>query len=121
MENVLWLPLLKGIPQGSSVGPFIFNVFFINDIFYAIETCDLTNYVDDNTLNHIASTIETVISALRTDTKAAIDWFINKYMQANPLKFQFKFLKHFRYKDDVPDSIEIESNTITCQSDVKPL
>ncbi len=42
-------------------------------------------------------------------------------MQANPSKFQFMFLKHFRCKVDVPDSIEIDSSTITRQSDIKLL
>ncbi len=49
-----WMLLLKGISQCSSLGPFIFNVI-MNDIFYFIEICDLTNYADDNTLHHIAS------------------------------------------------------------------
>ncbi len=80
------------------LGPFIFNDF-INNTFYFIETCDLTNYADDNTLHHIASNIEAVLSALRTDTKAEFDWFINNEIQENPSKFQFVFLKHFRYKD----------------------
>ncbi len=83
----------------------------MNDIFHFIETCDLTNYADDNTLHHIASTIEAVLSALRTDTKTAIDWFINNFMQANRSKFQFMFLKHFRCKVDVSHSIEIDSKT----------
>ncbi len=60
--------ILKGISHSSSLGPFIFNAF-MNDIFYFIETCDLTNYVDDNTLHHITSTIEAVRSALRKYTK----------------------------------------------------
>ncbi len=90
-ERSSWLPLLKSIPQGSSLGSFIFNVF-MNDIFYSIETCDLTNYADDNTLHHIASTIEVVLSA----TKAAIDWFINTYMQANPSKFQIHVSRAFQ-------------------------
>ncbi len=34
----------------------------MNDIFYFIEICDLANYADDNILDHIASTIETVLS-----------------------------------------------------------
>ncbi len=90
----------------------------MNNIFYFIETCDLRNYADDNTLHHIASTIEAVLSALRTNH--AIDSFINIYMQANPSKFQFMFLKHFRCKEDVADSIEINSITVTRQNDFKP-
>ncbi len=37
----------------------LFNIF-MNDIFYFIEICNLANYSDDNTLDHIACTIETV-------------------------------------------------------------
>ncbi len=59
-----WKSLLKGIPQGSFLGSFLFNVF-MNDIFYFIEICDLANFADDNTLDHIASTIETVLSAIQ--------------------------------------------------------
>ncbi len=81
----------------------------MNDIFYFIETWDLTNYTYDNNLHHIASTIETVLSALRTDTKAGIDWFINNCMQANSSKSQFMFLKHLRCNEDVADPIEIDS------------
>ncbi len=69
-------------------------------------------------MHHRAIIIEAALSALRTDTKAAIDWFINNYMQANPSKFQLMFLKHFRCKADVPDSIEIDSITITRQNDI---
>ncbi len=33
---------------------------FINDIFYFLEICDLANYAGDNTLDYIASIIETL-------------------------------------------------------------
>ncbi len=63
----------------------------MNDLFYFIETSNLTNYADDNTLDMISSTIEIVLSALRTDTEHAINWFIECFMHVNPPKFQFIF------------------------------
>ena len=43
-----WQNLRKGVPQGSILGPIIFNIF-MNDIFYFIKCCELDNYADDNT------------------------------------------------------------------------
>ncbi len=68
----------------------------MNDIFYFIEICDLANYADDNTFDHIASTIEAVLSALQKVTT-------ENYMQANPTKFQFMFMKKNTSKEISPE------------------
>ena len=44
-----WSKIRCGIPQGSILGPLLFNVF-INDIFMIIEQSDICNFADDNTL-----------------------------------------------------------------------
>ncbi len=119
-EKSTWMPLLKGVPQGSCLGPLLFNIF-MNDIFYFINHCDLINYADDNTLSAVSNTIEMVLSALRTDAESAIKWFLSNFMQVNPSKFQFMFIRPVSCRYETPDFIEINDTKIHCENEVKLL
>ena len=103
-----WKSLVKGVPQGSILGPLLFNVF-MNDLFYFIERCNLYNYADDNSLSKAARTLVKVIQDLKYDSKITIQWMSDNGMQANPSKFQFMLISSTELGEV---EIEIDENTI---------
>jgi ribonuclease P/MRP protein subunit RPP40 len=77
-----WLELIKGVPQGSVLGPLLFNIF-LNDLFWILETADVCNFTDDTTLYACDMCMETVLTQLEHDSLLAIEWFEANLMKLN--------------------------------------
>ena len=86
-----WSDVKRGVPQGSILGPLFFNVF-INDLFMFIESCEICNFADDNTLYSSGIELSSILENLKHDMKTILKWFRINSLKANPGKFQFMIL-----------------------------
>ena len=80
-----WIELLTGVPQGSVLGPLLFNIY-LNDLFWVNRNTDACNFADDTTIYSCDHDLETVIRNLEHDSLLAMEWFECNNMKLNPDK-----------------------------------
>ena len=74
--------IITGIPQGSLLGPLLFNLH-ICDLFFGIGDLDLTSYVDNNTPYTFSSELNVALKKLRNYTIKIFEWFHNNRLKSN--------------------------------------
>ena len=87
-EYSSWEEIMFGVPQGSILGPLLFNMFLC-DLFLIMENIDIASYADDNTPYTIGNSIEKVIQKLENPAQTLFQWFRDNQMKASPDKFHF--------------------------------
>ena len=80
-----WKEVKLGIPQGSVLGPLLFNVF-INDVFFLLNEIEICNYTDDTAIYCPHQELQEVTITLENDTARLSTWFAGNFMKLNEEK-----------------------------------
>ena len=96
------------IPQGSILGPLMFNVYINNIFLFPDNTC-LYNYVDDTTLYSNGENHNTNRDILNRNFLSLEKWFYDNYMALNPGKCCYMSFSSNLDKSGLEDSSEIPS------------
>ena len=100
-----WSEILYGVPQGSILGPLLFNIFTC-DMFYFVEDFEIANYADDSTPFSTKINHELVVEELEVSSSVLFTWLRNNYMKANTDK------SHLLLSGNIDLNANIDGNVI---------
>ena len=80
-----WQEILYGVPQGSILGPLLFNVDLC-DLFITMSQYDIADYADDNMPYVSGRNIKEVVASLEEVSEVVFQWFRDNQFLGNASK-----------------------------------
>jgi hypothetical protein len=82
-----WHAVGRGVPQGSVLGPLLFNIF-VNDMPNAVGSSEVNLYADDTTLYHSSKNLSDLKHTVETDVESVNKWIDDNGLVMNSTKTQ---------------------------------
>ena len=105
------------VPQGSALGPLLFNNIYICDLFLFMSESNVANYGDDTTLYAFEKYLYDVQRKLVSESLILFEWSHNNYLKANGGKSHVMLTTDSKLKINVNGSpISSEKNSYVIRS-----
>ena len=110
-----WEMLFSAVPQGSVLGPLLFNIYICDMFFKTPANIDFARYADNNTPYTYSSNIKNVLDNLQGALGKMFHWFSTNNLVANSGKC------HLLTTSKTPIDIHISNTEILNKERVKLL
>ena len=116
-----WANILKGVPQGSILGPLMFLVF-VNDLPNIVDTCTVNLYTaDDTTIYYSNKDPKLVQSTINSDLESIVPWIGMNGLKMDVSKTQMMTLQRKSTKPAEAITVKIRGEEITHLNSIKYL
>ena len=106
-----YVDIFQGIPQGSILGPLLFNLFLC-DLFLFVEEVDIMSYSDDNTPYVCSENVDVTLEKLEEVGKVLLEWFSNNFLKANAALMNEIFVKNAQHYYDLRKKTEFKRKKV---------
>ena len=105
-----WRNVERGCPQGSVLGPLLWNTFQ-NDLSYNLDS-GLSLYADDHQIYVKGKDMCTIVAKLQESATLATDWYDSNRLHGNHKKYRTMNIRNKRVKYDDKASITVNGKDI---------
>ena len=119
MSVQVGLHVNRGCPQGSALGPLLWNIFQ-NDLSHFITT-NLSTYADDHQIYHTGRDQSSVMLKLKESALQATEWYDSNLLAGNLKKYKVMNIGYGQNDDNTIQVIRLNNHDINTTSSLKLL